>query len=261
MKKALSLFLVVVTLATAFSMSVSADNFVPSITNKPAPELVTTIDGDGKKVIGHVVDPQGNKLTTEYHDCLVITSVFEAKENATNIPEDARTILLDVYDELSADDMKLSTLSDELNKQVADKFGNGNNADKLVVKDLFDISVLCDELEEELAPEGNVMSLTFKLPVDAQEFVAVMTYNDGEWSPIVSAVNNGNGTITCTFEHFCPVAFLVPEGEMTNDPPAQTGDNMAPQIVFWGVVMVVSTALIVVLVVGQRNKRKRALSK
>lgn len=257
MKKTLSFLMVAVMLVLSFSMAVSADNFVPSITYKPAPDLVYTEGEDGKKIIGYVVDPEGNKLTTEYHDCLLITSVAEAP-TSEKIPDDARDTLLAVYDELSAADMKLSTISDELNALT--KAAIGHDADHLVVKDLFDVTVLCDELKTNLAPVGNTIDLTFELPVNADSFVVVMTYKNGEWAPIEKTVNNDDGTITCTFEDFCPVAILVPATDEGLTPPA-TGDIVTNQVAFWGFVMVISTALIVVLVVVSRRNSKKVEAK
>ena len=53
MKKLVSMLLVIFTLCS-FSLTAMAKDveFVPSITNKGAPELLVTIDEDGKQVIG-----------------------------------------------------------------------------------------------------------------------------------------------------------------------------------------------------------------
>ena len=254
MKKILSLVLVFVMLAVPFAVVASA-NFVPSIGYKPAPVIKYEEDDEGNKIIGHVVDPNGNILSIEYHDCLVITPVSEAK-TSEKIPADAAELLLKVYDDLSADDMKLSTLSDKLNDMVAEDLGKGKDADDLVVKDLFDITVLCDELKEKLAPVGNTLTLTFEVSVAENVPVYVMTYKNDKWAPVVEAVNNKDGTITCTFEDFCPVAFLVPTsgGSNVKPEPGDTTNN-----VVWAIVMISAVALItVLLVVNRKSLKKRA---
>ncbi len=254
MKKILSVLLICVMLIVPFSVIVSADNFVPSIGYKPAPVIKYEEDDEGNKIIGHVVDPNGNILSTEYHDCLVITPVSEAK-TSERIPADAAELLLKVYDELSADDMKLSSLSDELNDMVAKDLGKGKDGDDLVIKDLFDVTVLCDELKEKLAPVGNTLTLTFETSVAENVPVYVMTYKNEKWAPIVEAVNNNDGTITCTFEDFCPVAFLVPTSGGENEPvePGDTTDNT-----LWMIVMVSAIALIAVLLVLNRKSLKKS---
>ncbi len=254
MKKILSVLLVCFILVVPFSVIVSADNFVPSIGYKPAPVIKYEEDDEGRKVIGHVVDPNGNILSTEYHDCLVITPVSEA-ETSEKIPADAAELLLQVYDELSDEDMKLSSLSDELNDMVAKDLGKGKDADDLVIKDLFDVTVLCDELKEKLAPIGNTLTLTFEVSIGANVPVYVMTYKNDKWAPVVEAINNGDGTITCTFEDFCPVAFFVPTsgGENVKPEPGDTTDNT-----LWMIVMVSAIALIAVLLVINRKNLKRS---
>ena len=254
MKKILSVLLICVMLFAALSAVVYADKFVPSIGYKPAPVIKYEEDDNGNKVIGHVVDPNGNIISDEYHDCIVITPVSEAN-TSEKIPADAAALLLEVYDDLSDDDMKLASLSDKLNDKVAEDLGKGKDADDLVVKDLFDVTVLCDELKEKLAPVGNTLTLTFEVSIDANSPIYVVSYKNGAWAPIVEAVNNGDGTVTCTFEDFCPVAFMVPTsgGENVKPEPGDTTDNT-----LWVIVMVSAIAVIAALMVINRKNRKRS---
>lgn len=252
MKKILSFVMVLVLIA--IPMSVFADNFVPSISYKPAPEIVPIDPATG--LIGEV---DGNVGTDDhdkyvYHDCLVITPVSEAA-TSDRIPDDAATLLLRVYDELLAQNTKLSGLSDELNQLVAAKLGNGKDADDLVVKDLFDVTVLCEELKVSLAPIGNTLDLTFDIGVAADEEVFIMTYKDNKWSPIEDVVNNGDGTVTGTFEAFCPVAFLV-EGEGGSHSP-ETG--VFDITYLWIIVAAASAILVVAIVISNRRASKKTI--
>ncbi len=250
MKKILSFLMVLVLIA--IPISVCADNFVPSISYKPAPEIVPVDPATG--LVGTV---EGNVGTAEhdykvYHGCIVVTPVSEAG-TSTEIPDDSARLLLRVYDELLAQDTKLSELSDELNQLVTAKLGNGKDADDLVVKDLFDVTVICEELTASLAPIGNTLDLTFDVGVDSDEEVFIMTYKNNKWSPIESVVNNGDGTVTGTFESFCPVAFFV-EGVGYSDSP-ETG---VFDITFlWAIVAALSAILIVVVVVSNRRASKK----
>jgi hypothetical protein len=82
-----------------------------------------------------------------------------------------------------------------------------------------------------------------------------MTYKNNEWNPVVSTVNNGDGTVTCTFEHLCPVEFSV---KTADEPPVQTGDDSGKDLLLWGAVAAVALVAIVVLtVVTFRGSKKK----
>ena len=90
MKKIVSFMLVLITLF-AFSVNVMATDvdFVPSITNKGAPQLVITRGSDGKNIAGYLYDNNGNLVSTEKDDCMVITSIFDL-DKSKDIPKDAK---------------------------------------------------------------------------------------------------------------------------------------------------------------------------
>lgn len=259
MKRVLSFALALVMLV-ALSSTAFATKFVDSISNKGAPEVIPAGVKDGEEYIGEVIDPEGNVLHTVTHDCLVVTPVSEAN-TSTRIPEDARDLLLEVYDELSKPDTKLSTLCPELDDIVKAAFGDEYDADDLVVRDLFDATALCDELKQFLPIPGNTIDITFKLPLGADEFVSVIAYVDGVWKPIVKTVNNGDGTVTCTFEDICPIAFLthVDSSSGSPDDPADTGDDAGMMMGVWGAVMAISLLAIIALIyVYRRNMIKNS---
>ena len=258
MKKLISCIMVVATLLTFSFSAMAADvSFVPSITNKGAPELAGTTDTNGKKIIGYIRDSEGKVLATIYEDCLVITSVSDAN-TSTKIPDDAKKLLLKAYEELTKSGTKLSEVCPELNKIVSEKLGDSMNADNLVIRDFFDITELCDDLKNYLPIEGNTLELTFDLSLPSNAVLAAMVYVDGKWQPVKNSVNNGDGTVTVSFDKICPVAFLVPAG--TDDSTVVvTGDTTQSNPVLWGCVMVFSLAAIVVLVyVSHKRKTDKA---
>lgn len=217
---------------------VLASEFVPSISDKGAPELVTHLDDDGNVVIGRVVDDSGNTVSDIHEHCLVVTPVSKAKTSQL-IPDEAEEMLLYVYDELR-DDMQIPY----------EKFNADLDPAKMVIRDLFDASWLCAEHPDMVAPKGVYVELTFNLRVGKETDVYVMTYKNDEWNPIVSTVNNGDGTVTCLFEDFCPISFSVPMG--SDVPPAQTGDPA--DITLWVILMAVSAvALGGVLIFSRRR--------
>lgn len=264
MKKFISILLAMVTLLSfSFSVMAADSDFVPSITNKGAPEFAVTIDEDGKEVIGYLRQDDGTVIAIEYKDHVVITSVSDA-DSSDDIPEDAKKILKDVYEDLCKDDTKLSDLCPDLNDLVSSKLGDNKTADDLVIRDLFDITALCDDLKTKLPIDGIVVDFIFKVALDSDAFIAAMVYVDGTWK-LVPTVNNGDGTITCTFEDICPVAFLVPADSTTDgviidtatdsNVTIVTGKDNLTSILFYGGTMAVSLGLIVVLCVVSRRKK------
>lgn len=227
--------------------------FVPSITYKGTPELVPSQGGDDPIIgIVHRYDktlpqgepvPQENILSSIYGSCLLLTPVAEA-ETSEAIPDSAAELLLYVYGELSAGRMKLPY----------DK-AEGYNGEPMVIRELLDASWLCGGTGDQhdhptqVEPDGIVFDITFDLGVAPEDKLIIMTYHDDAWEPIVRTVNNGDGTVTATFEHLCPVAISVATGEA---PVRDASASLLPWIL--GVLAVVAVA--VVLVLKRRTAKK-----
>ena len=240
MKKIVSIVVVLMLcMSLAGVVYAAEDSFTPSVSYKDSPEVLHIDDPDGGEAIAVVKDKDGKILSYVHADCLKITPVAQA-ETSTEIPEEARQILLDVYAKLQNDTMQLPY----------EKINSALEAKYMVIRELFDASFVCEEHPKMLAEEGVVLEITFKLNVKANVEVYAMTYNEGEWNPIVSAVNNGDGTLTCTFEHLCPVAFSVE----TDRGPSDTGDAGAPSVLPWVILLVVSGAALVGAVALRRKQ-------
>ena len=230
MKKLICL-LTVLALAMAFACPVfAAEAFVPSISDKEEPDIVPDDEG----VIGEIWKDD-EVIDKVEGGCLVITPISEA-ETSTEIPEDAREELLYVYKELLEGDMTLPYEQDGLDPET------------MVIRELIDASWLCEDHPAMLEPEGVTIDLTFDSGVDADTKVYVYVRIDGVWTA-VPVINNGDGTVTCTFEELCPIAFCVAAG--TGKPPVQTGDEFNPTI--WIVLLAVSAAALVGVVVLRRK--------
>ena len=225
MKKLLAcLFSLVLCFSSA--APVFADEFVPSVSGGGAPRIVY-FEENGEKLVGYVVDTSGKKLEPVKAGCLYVVSLEDAQDKDSKISDAARKQLLDLYDQFTKKEIKLSQELPALNDLVADKFGEGNNADNMVVRDLFLADLSHKVCKEELAKEGNTLDITFEMDVEKGTFLQVATYIDGEWQLVEKVVNNNeddvkenDGTVTVTFEDLCPVVFLVP-GEMA----AEAGFN------------------------------------
>ena len=230
MKKLICL-LTVLALAMAFACPVfAAEAFVPSISDKEEPDIVPDENG----VMGEIW--KDDEVVDKVEGgCLVITPISEA-ETSTEIPEDARAELLYVYMELLEGDMTLPYEQDGLDPET------------MVIRELIDASWLCEDHPAMLEPEGVTIDLTFDIGVDADTKVYVYVRIDGVWTA-VPVINNGDGTVTCTFEELCPIAFCVAAG--TGKPPVQTGDEFNPTL--WIVVLAVSAVALVGVVVLRRK--------
>lgn len=242
MKRFFAIITVVMMCASLMVPAMAAQDFTPSVTNKPAPEIVPVPGDDGSMHVGIIRDGEGNIIDYVDVGCLIITPVSEV-ETSTEIPEDSRVILRDVYNKLTNGSMSIPY----------EKHNVGLDSSKMAIRDLFDATFVCEDCPKMLEPEGVVLEIIFDLNVKEDVEVFAMTYKDSEWNPIVSTVNNGDGTITATFEKLCPVEFSV--GDKAGAPG--TGDQ--GNVSAWGLAAVGSLAAIVVLTVIYRfDMKKRA---
>ena len=229
-------------------------DFTPSVGYKPAPEIVTKPDGNGNEIIGHVKDPNGNILSTEYKSSIIVTPIAEVN-TSKEIPKSAADELKKVYNDIVVEKTKFSNYPD-LNKLVEKEIGQGKNGDDLVVRDIFDVTEVSDTLLKYLPGKGNTIDLTFDLDIPADKFVAVMVYKNGQWELMPNVINNGDGTVTVTFEHFSPVAFLVHGTGVKGNLVPVTGDNTMKDITLWLVLLGVSLVAMVGVGVSYRRKRR-----
>lgn len=239
MKKLISVVVVLMLcLSLACPVFAAEDTFVPSISVKDGPAVVPGVDEEGNAYIARIVDADGKVLGYVTEDCLVITPVSKAATSEM-IPSAAEEQLLAVFNQLVDGSMVLPY----------DKFNANLDPDKTVVREMVDVSWLCEDHPETIAPAGVHVEVVFDLGVGADTEVYVMSYKNNEWNPIVETTNNGDGTITCVFEDFCPVAFSVSAGSSTNTP--STGD--AADLTLWIVLLAVSALALTAVVVFRRK--------
>ena len=228
-------------------------DFTPSVSSKPAPEIVTKPDGNGKEIVGHVRDENGNILSTEYSGCIIVTPISKV-DTSTEIPKEAATLLKKVYNDIVMDKTVFSKYS-SLNQLVKEALGEGKDGDDLVVRDIFDVTAVSNGILTNLPPAGHTMDVTFDLDIGPNTFVAVMAYLDGEWRLIPDVINNGDGTVTCIFDEFCPVMFLTPGTGVKGTLAPVTGDTVMKDITLWIVLAGASLVAMIGVLVVYRRKR------
>ena len=237
MKRIVALLLMLVLCVCLVGTAFAAETeFAPSIMYKdgPAYDDAYIVDEDTGEFDGMGVG-----------DCIVITTVAQARDKSTDITQEERDTLIEVYEALSDGSMTLPLEGD------------------YIIRDLVDISFEyagCRMIEahgqkdKELAKRNIMLSIDLDLEIGEKVDVIVMTYLNGKWINIENVENNGDGTVTCLFEDICPVAFIV-SGDVY-DPIPMGGDAMAKQLGLWVGVMVVAAAALVVLVVVSHKKKK-----
>lgn len=266
MRKVISLLVAVVLCAVMAVPAFAADvEFVPSITAKPAPEIIgdsqsDAVEGSGTdKVEEPVIIVKDENEEVVYQapvQHLVVTAVSQIQDDTAEvtISEEAVQTLQQAYEQLNDESFVLLTEVPELVEElqvkaeeqvraqleaqgadaetiesaVAALKENTVLADTAVVTALFDVTVLTEELEEYLNVEGHTVDLTFEVDIPQGHTVVVMVYKHDKWQTVENVAVNGDGTITCTFEHFCPVAIMtVPLAQAVEDAIAAVAPEYA----------------------------------
>lgn len=242
-----------IALAVCLSLSVPVfatqnDDFVPSITYKPSPEIITVTDPEGNEAIGVIRNKDGEILDYVDHGCLLITPIAHIWDTEVEVPEEVEKLLTFVYEELNENEMEIPYDKHE---------GLDLDGKTMVIRDLFDARWTCEEHRAMIEAEGVYFEITFDLGVAADTSIYVMTYDEEakEWSPVVKTVNNGDGTVTCTFEHLCAIEFSMPMATATV--PAEDAASMP--IWPWILILVVAVAAIIVIIVSKKNKKESAV--
>lgn len=237
MKKVIALLTVLVLCAALVVPAFAANEFTPSVSNKPAPEVVPGTTPDGKPYIAELLDDVMGVEDYVWEECIVITPISQV-DISEEISEGARDVMKDVYAKLASGEMTIP---------YENLFGSKMKNKNMVIRDLFDVSFLCTPCPEYLAPAKTLMRITFNLGVAADQTVYTTLYKNGEWVSAVDTKNNGDGTVTIIAEDFCPVAFSVEvESDKPVEPP-KTGDEAGDNLYIWVIVAAASLLAVVAL--------------
>lgn len=237
MKKIVSFIMAVVICLSLVITAVADANFVPSITAKPAPEVVVTppaaanpSGGDKEEPEYSLVikDEQEDVVSSSKTAVLIVTSVAEVmnekpeetteekdttKETVPELPEERAEALKEAYESLSAKDVVLTDVVTGLDEVVKEQKVDTAN---LVVKDLFDIRLSEEDFEEDLNVEGHTIDVSFKADVKPGQFVTIAVYKDGKWILAKKVVVGEDGIITATLECLGTVAIIVDAMDLPN---------------------------------------------
>ena len=192
MKKTITSICAVLT-AAMLVVPVSAAKYTPSVTQKGAPTAAAFTPSVQQKG-APTVEQTGVRVTA-------LVDLSKASKEVQETVEEAYTVIA----EAESLEEAVPTLADVLKEMDTDL-----TAEDLVVRDLFYLE-LEKELEETLEKEKEV-AISFEVEgMEADDFLMVMVFVDGEWV-IVDAENVEMGEeeeVTVTFEAVGPIAFIT----------------------------------------------------
>lgn len=257
MKKLICILAALLLLAGIASPAYASGSvFVPSVTYKPTPPVQDAILDIPEDVLDKLPEgyleelrqqqqqpeqeteapsdlpPEETGVREALKTCVVVTSIQEARDQTTDIFQENRDILLELYEEISHTSLIVTEEAQPETVPDATQETEAPEAMKLifhdeeyVIREMVDVSLRRGECventhvhEEVLEIDGVTMSVDFDLGVAPDVDVVVLTYRDGKWTQVEKVTNNGDGTITCIFEHFCPVIFCVPASSVEPEP-------------------------------------------
>ena len=238
MKKLVNFLLTSIFILSCF-VTVFASGYLPSVSYEETPPIVVIEKENGNEVIGYVENAEGEQVSKEYDYSILVTPVADAVNSTSKLSEEEEKLLVETYQALSAEEAKLSEIIPELNEIAKAALGANATADDFVVRELFSISIISEELNKRLDIDGNTLTLTFKIDLADDEFLTVLTYKDGKWEEAKEVINNHDGTVTVKFDHFCPVLFLTGRRVET----VSTHSNFIFLAVLCSVVVIIPTVL------------------
>lgn len=308
MRRILCIILACLLLAALVLPAVARENvFVPSVSYKESPVIKDAV----LDIPDHILETMPKDEPSDEDEpgkeqeeateaqkqqnvkmCVVVTSINQAKEKTTDIFQEDRDLLLEIYNQILegtlivSDEGIAETEPGEPGNQPGQSQSKpeapGNKPDEpgetdsmklifyneeYVIREMVDVSLrreYCvedDHIHEDvLNIEDVTITVDFDLGVAKDVKVVVLSYHDGRWSPIERVTNNGDGTITCVFEHFCPVVFCVPASSV--EQPAAAEPVPVPEPVeeaeypLMPLILLILAFLLFLLLIFLRRKRK-----
>ena len=234
MKKVL-LTIATLMLVVALSVTAFADNFVPSVERVALPEVIEAyFDNSGVKEV-------------------VAESDFILSSLEKTSSPDRSTLDADLLAEVEEADVKLADAYEEIldAPSLFAVFGTDVLSEdySYVISHLFDLTVRNSAKEFEA---GKVLVVEFDIDMPEDAIFHVATLCEDEWVILDDdqVVNNGDGTVTVTFEELCPIAVIRNTGDADEVKSPQTSDTTLPYLT---VAAVIGLAGIAVLALGLKK--------
>lgn len=157
--------------------------FTPSVEYKGGPEILTAYMNDAA-----------------VEGCLIITNVEQAREKLTDITQEERDLLIEIYEKLVSGEMTLPVAQNHMIRELVDVHFKYQACRVLEEHNHKDVA---------LAEENVVVTLTFDLGIEKDAQILILSYQEDAWVEAAEVVNNGDGTVTCKLEDEGPIVFVV----------------------------------------------------
>ncbi|WKY46454.1 hypothetical protein Q5O24_08655 [Eubacteriaceae bacterium ES3] len=246
-KKNWKLILLATTVITLLLSSHVFATIAPSVAGTDGPTLTTFTAPDGTLAIASYVDADG------------VTHYIPAADGAVTITTDSdfeATLTGEALENyIAARDQLLNTGSEfytNLTDFIAASYPDYSDSD-FAVRDIIDVSI-SDALRAATFDQGYDVQMTFDAGYNEGDVIVVIVYNaeTGGWDFVSSddVVVNADGSVTVTFPHLCPVAFLSASVETASAVEAETAEAttsnsmMIPILAGAGVIIVVAALVI-----------------
>ena len=222
----------VITYVPGTDGTTTGGNFTPSVSGKPAPQIVPVVGEDGQTYIGYIRNDDGYiEIKVPNRNYVQVTGAaersyipdlqtFEHLEWAFNSILNAA----DVGELYTTHDMSVlladadhQTLGGAIDAALA-QMGSDLTHDQLVVKDLFEVTAYGDFLHY-LYDDNFYLEVTFDAQLDPSKPLVVIHSTDSiHWHvhPIEECVVNEDGTVMLHMYDLGAVAFLVPAEDDLN---------------------------------------------
>lgn len=200
MKKAVSIVLLLALITMSAHALAAQNDFVPSVSAKPAPEIMPPDIADYPKAIALIFSDKGDIIAGIPTGGIIIMPLAETENTPT---ETIKRNMRAAYEEiLSAN--SLSDLNGALEAQIQVTDSSLTMKD-IVVRDLFDVSVF-GTYADYLNTEGNYIEVRFALGIEANAPVWAMTRDSGGWNSIDPqyVVNNNTDPLPSVSITFVP---------------------------------------------------------
>lgn len=245
MKKVIAILSAIV-LVLAMGTTAFAAEFTPSVVEKDAPTIVEKTEGTST-IVATIVDKNNAEVEKVEAGKLIITPVSKA-DTSTEIPTESKVNLKKAYEELSKADVKLSDLINELDADVKEAIGKDATVDHLVIRDMFDASLVDAQGNLREIDADHRLVVKFNIGIAKDVPVFAMKYNkEGKWESVYAIHNNGDGTVTCEFDHLGPIAFMVADADS-----AETGDTSVSLYVWIAIAAAAAAAIVVLFVLKKK---------
>lgn len=190
--------------------------FTPSVSGKPAPQLVPFVDASNQIVLGYIYTAENtDPIVLGPDDALVITPVSESFYVEDITTHEHLQWSFDAILEAEQIQNIRTDIGAEIDEQLAQRGFDLTHAD-LVMRDLFEVSLYGDNLEY-FYNEDALLELTFeeKELDPTQPLVVLHSFDSINWhvAPAEYVQVNDNGTVTLKMDGLGTVAFLVERGD------------------------------------------------